>query len=344
MDRITQLRAEAPARIAGASSLDTLEELERELIGRSSLIAKERKGLGRLSPEERPVIGAALNEAYQELRSLLEARKSELERTAEDRLLEIERSDITLPALELPRGHLHLLTQTVEEVCDIFTALGYAVTAGPEVETAAYNFDALNTPPSHPARFESDTLYVSWGDPADDLLLRTQTSPMQVRYMEQHDPPLYVLVPGRVYRSDALDATHSPVFTQIEGLAVDDSLTFADLKGTLQYFMEQFFGAGREIRMYPHFFPFTEPSAEMAVSCFNCEGSGCRVCGQTGWIELLGCGMVDPNVLESVKYDPATVSGFAFGVGVERLAMVRHGIGHIRHFYDNDIRVLRQFQ
>ncbi|GBE21402.1 phenylalanine--tRNA ligase alpha subunit [bacterium BMS3Bbin01] len=344
MDRIKQLRAEAPARIQAASSLDALQDLERELIGRSSIIAQQRKTLGKLPPEERPTVGAALNEAYQELKAQLEARRAELGRAAEDELLEVERTDVTLPVFEIPRGHHHLLTETVEEVCDIFTALGYAVATGPEVETAAYNFDALNTPPTHPARLESDTLYVDWGDPADELLLRTQTSPMQVRYMEQHEPPVYVIVPGRVYRSDALDATHSPVFTQVEGLSVDDALTFADLKGTLQYFMERFFGVGRKIRMYPHFFPFTEPSAEMAVSCFNCDGSGCRVCGQTGWIELLGCGMVDPNVFEAVGYDPTAVSGFAFGVGVERLAMVRHGIGHIRHFFDNDLRVLEQFR
>lgn len=344
MDRITQLRSEAPARIAAAATVEELQELTRELIGKGSHIAQQRRNLGRLEAQQRPVIGAALNEAYQELRDLLQRRESELELAAEDQLLEREKVDVTLPRFSLPRGNHHLLTETIEEVSDIFTALGYAVATGPEVETAAYNFDALNTPASHPARLESDTLYVDWGDAGDELLLRTQTSPMQVRYMEKNDPPVYVIVPGRVYRADALDATHSPVFTQIEGLAVDERLTFADLKGTLLYFMERFFGTGREIRMYPHFFPFTEPSAEMAVSCFNCEGSGCRVCAQTGWIELLGCGMVDPNVFTSVGYDPSSVSGFAFGVGVERLAMVRHGIGHIRHFFENDVRVLGQFQ
>ncbi len=289
-------------------------------------------------------MGAMLNEAFQELKSLLDSRRAELERSTEDRLLEQERVDPTLPDLRLARGHHHLLTETIEEVVDIFTALGYSVAAGPEVETAGYNFDALNTPSSHPSRLESDTIYVDWGDPADEVLLRTQTSPMQIRYMEHNEPPVYVIVPGRVYRSDTLDATHSPVFTQIEGLAVDDNLTMADLKGTLQYFMERFFGKGREIRMYPHFFPFTEPSAEMAVSCFACDGSGCRICGHSGWIELLGCGVVDPHVLQAVGYDPTRVSGFAFGVGAERLAMVRHGIHHIRHFFENDLRVLEQFR
>jgi phenylalanyl-tRNA synthetase alpha chain len=335
---------EAAARIAAIDDLERLDELERELIGKTSIIAQKRRELGKLPPGERPSVGAMLNEAFKDLKGRLDARRRELEAAAEERLLETERVDPTLTDLRLPRGYHHLLTETTEEVVDIFTALGYAVASGPEVETSAYNFDALNTPATHPSRLESDTIYVDWGDPADELLLRTQTSPMQIRYMESHEPPVYVIVPGRVYRSDTLDATHSPVFTQIEGLAVDEDLSMADLKGTLQYFMERFFGEGRRIRMYPHFFPFTEPSAEMAVSCFNCDGTGCRVCGHTGWIELLGCGVVDPNVFEAVGYDPARVSGFAFGVGVERLALVRHGIHHIRHFFENDLRVLEQFR
>lgn len=344
MDAIRELRADAASRIALADGLAQLDELERELIGKSSLLARRRRELGNLPPEERPTMGALLNEAYQEIKASLDSRRTILERSTQDRLLEQERVDPTLPDLLLPRGNHHLLTETIEEVVDIFTALGYSVASGPEAETAKYNFDALNTPPSHPSRLESDTIYVDWGDPEDEVLLRTQTSPMQIRYMEQNDPPVYVIVPGRVYRSDTLDATHSPVFTQIEGLAVDDNLTMADLKGTLLYFMDRFFGKGRRIRMYPHFFPFTEPSAEMAVSCFACDGSGCRVCGQSGWIELLGCGVVDPHVLEAVGYDPNAVSGFAFGVGAERLAMVRHGIHHIRHFFESDLRVLGQFR
>jgi phenylalanyl-tRNA synthetase alpha chain len=344
MDPITQLRAEAASRIASAEELAQLDDLERELIGKSSLIAQRRRELGKLPADERPKVGAMLNEAFQEIKTSLEARRAVLERSTEDRLLEQERVDPTLPDLRLPRGNHHLLTETIEEIVDIFTALGYSVATGPEAETAGYNFDALNTPISHPSRLESDTIYVDWGDPADEVLLRTQTSPMQIRYMEQNDLPVYVIVPGRVYRSDTLDATHSPIFTQIEGLAVDDNLTMADLKGTLLYFMDRFFGEGRRIRMYPHFFPFTEPSAEMAVSCFACDGSGCRVCGQSGWIELLGCGVVDPNVLAAVGYDPGAVSGFAFGVGAERLALVRHGIHHIRHFFESDLRVLGQFR
>jgi phenylalanyl-tRNA synthetase alpha chain len=344
MDPITQLKEDAPSRIAAADTVEELDDLERELIGKNSLISLQRRQLGSLPADERPKIGAMLNEAFQAFKSALDERREVLARADENRLLESERVDPTLPELVLSRGTHHLLTETIEEIVDIFAALGYSVASGPEAETAGYNFDKLNTPVSHPARLESDTIYVDWGDPADEVLLRTQTSPMQIRYMERHDPPVYVIVPGRVYRSDTLDATHSPVFTQIEGLAVDDNLTMADLKGTLHYFMEQFFGKGRQIRMYPHFFPFTEPSAEMAVSCFACDGSGCRVCGQSGWIELLGCGVVDPNVLEAVGYDPNAVSGFAFGVGAERLAMVRHGIHHIRHFFESDLRVLGQFR
>jgi phenylalanyl-tRNA synthetase alpha chain len=343
MEQLDTLLATAPNRIETARDLDALKEIENELLGRKSLIAESRRSLGSLAPEDRPVVGAQLNEATRKLASLLEAKRSTLERTAEDALLLEDRVDVTLPALELRHGWHHLVTQTLNEVVDIFVSLGYGVVTGPEVDTAWHNFDALNTPPTHPARFESDTMYIEYGDPDDELLLRTQTSTMQVRYMEQHDPPVYIVAPGRCYRTDTLDATHSPVFHQIEGLVVDESITMADLKGTLAYFMREFLGPERRIRLLPHFFPFTEPSAEMHVSCFNCDGSGCRVCSGSGWIELLGCGVVDPHVLESVGYDSTKFSGFAFGVGAERLAMVRHGIDHIKHFFENDLRVLRQF-
>lgn len=343
MEQIDTLLATAADRINSAPDLGSLKEIENELLGRKSLIAESRRNLGSLAPEDRPVVGARLNEATQQLTSLLEARRAGLERIAEDALLLEDRVDVTLPALELRHGWHHLVTQTLNEVSDIFVSLGYGVVTGPEVDTAWHNFDALNTPLTHPARFESDTMYVEYGDPDDELLLRTQTSTMQVRYMEQNDPPVYIVAPGRCYRTDTLDATHSPVFHQIEGLAVDENITMADLKGTLAYFMREFLGSEREIRLLPHFFPFTEPSAEMHVSCFNCDGSGCRVCSGSGWIELLGCGVVDPHVLESVGYDSTKYSGFAFGVGAERLAMVRHGIDHIKHFFENDLRVLRQF-
>jgi phenylalanyl-tRNA synthetase alpha chain len=238
-----------------------------------------------------------------------------------------------------------LIQQVIDEVCEIFVGLGYQVAEGPEAEIGWYNFDALNTPATHPSRAESDTMYLDFGDPADEALLRTQTSPMQARWMEQHQPPVHVVVPGKVYRTDTIDASHLPVFHQIEGLAVDTDITFSDLKGTLSHFARAFFGPGTTVRLRPHFFPFTEPSAELDVSCFACDGgeSDCRVCGGAGWLEMLGCGMVDPNVFDAVGYDPSEVTGFAFGMGVERLAMVRHDIHNIRHFVENDIRFLRQF-
>lgn len=343
MKELKELLTTGPAHIESADDLDALKEIESDLLGRKSIIAEARRSLGSIAPEQRPVVGAQLNEATRQLTDLIQSRRAVLERAAEDRLLLDDRVDVTLPVRELPQGWHHLVTQTLEEVADIFVSLGYAVVTGPEVDTAFHNFDALNTPPTHPARLESDTMYVDYGNPDDELLLRTQTSTMQVRYMEQNDPPVYIVAPGRCYRTDTLDATHSPVFHQIEGLAVDENITMAGLKGTLAYFMREFLGPEREIRLLPHFFPFTEPSAEMHVSCFNCDGSGCRVCGKSGWIELLGCGVVDPHVLESVGYDSTKYSGFAFGVGAERLAMARHGIGHIRHFFENDLRVLRQF-
>jgi phenylalanyl-tRNA synthetase alpha chain len=343
MNQLEQLLNTAPERIEAAADLADLKDIENDLLGRKSIIANARRTLGSLDPEQRPVVGARLNEATKQLSHLIQAKRQGLERSAENRLLLEDRVDVTLPVRELPHGWHHLITQTLEEVSDIFVSLGYKVVTGPEVDTAFHNFDALNTPPTHPARLESDTMYVDYGNPDDELLLRTQTSTMQVRYMEQNDPPVYIVAPGRCYRTDTLDATHSPVFHQIEGLAVDEDITMAGLKGTLAYFMREFLGSDRQIRLLPHFFPFTEPSAEMLVSCFGCDGSGCRVCGKSGWIELLGCGVVDPHVLESVGYDSTKFSGFAFGVGAERLAMVRHGIDHIRHFYENDLRVLRQF-
>jgi len=251
--------------------------------------------------------------------------------------------DVTIERLRLNQGTFHLIQQTIDEVCDIFLGLGYSVAEGPEAELGFYNFDALNTPPTHPARAESDTMYLDFGDPADEALLRTQTSPMQVRWMEKHEPPVHVVVPGKVYRNDTIDASHLPVFHQIEGLAVDNDIKFSDLKGTLAHFAREYFGPKTVVRFRPHFFPFTEPSAELDVSCFACDGSGCRVCGGAGWIEMLGCGMVDPNVFDAVGYDQTEVTGFAFGIGVERLAMVRHAIHKVRHFVDNDIRFLRQY-
>jgi phenylalanyl-tRNA synthetase alpha chain len=337
--------AAAPQAIDGAGSLEDLDRVESALLGKSSTIGDVRRSMGGLDSEERPRVGIRLKEVTEQIHTLLAARRSVLEVEDEARRLSDDSIDVTLESYGFPRGSLHLIQQTIDEIVDIFVGLGYLVADGPEAELGWYNFDALNTPPTHPSRLESDTMYLDYGDPGDELLLRTQTSPVQVRWMEEHEPPVYVVVPGKVYRQETTDATHLPVFHQIEGLAVDDSIRFSDLKGTLAHFSRQFFGPRTEVRLRPHFFPFTEPSAELDVSCFNCEGGvpGCRVCGGAGWLEMLGCGMVDPNVLEAVGYDPEQLSGFAFGMGVERMAMVRHGINDIRHLVNNDLRFLRQF-
>jgi phenylalanyl-tRNA synthetase alpha chain len=332
--------------IEGAATLEDLVRVESSLLGKSSPLGDVRRSMGSLDPAERPLLGEKLNEVSGRIQALVTARRVQLEVEDEARRLTEDRIDVTLPSHAFPQGSRHLLQQTIDEIVDIFNGLGYVMADGPEAELGWYNFDALNTPPTHPARLESDTLYLDYGDPADEVLLRTQTSPVQVRWMETHEPPVYVVVPGKVYRQETTDATHLPVFHQIEGLAVDESIRFSDLKGTLAHFSREFFGPKTRVRLRPDFFPFTEPSADLSVSCFACDGGepGCRVCGGAGWLEMLGCGMVDPNVLLAVGYDPSQVSGFAFGMGVERMAMVRHGINDIRHFVDNDLRFLSQFR
>jgi phenylalanyl-tRNA synthetase alpha chain len=342
---IDQMLQDAPASVDAASTLEELDHAESALLGRSSPIGQVRRLMASLPAEERPDVGERLKRASEEVTRLIAARRVVLEAEDEARHLESEGIDVTLETIAFRIGSLHLIQQVIDEVVDIFVGLGYRIADGPEAELAWYNFDALNTPKTHPARLESDTMYLDWGDPADELLLRTQTSPVQARYMESHEPPVYVVVPGRTYRTDTIDATHLPVFHQIEGLAVDEGITLGDLKGTLAHFAREFFGPETTVRLRPSFFPFTEPSAELDVSCFVCSGSDptCRVCGGGGWLEMLGCGMVDPNVLEVAGYDPDRLSGFAFGVGVERLAMVRHGIDSIKNFIDNDIRFLGQF-
>lgn len=345
MQELESVVGDAPHRAAAAATITELDELESELVGRKSRLALAQREIGSLPPQDRPAAGQAIQDAKARLTEILDSRRAVLEREAADALLEHDRVDVTLERVEIARGTLHLIQQTIDEVCEIFIGLGYDVAEGPEAETGWYNFDALNTPPTHPARAESDTMYLHYEVANDESLLRTQTSPMQVRWMETHAPPVYVVVPGKVFRTDTIDASHLPVFHQIEGLAVDSAMQFSDLKGTLMHFARQFFGPETTVRLRPHFFPFTEPSAELDVSCFACDGgvAGCRVCGGAGWLEMLGCGMVDPNVLGAVGYDPAGLSGFAFGMGVERLAMVRHGIHNIRHFIENDIRFLSQF-
>jgi phenylalanyl-tRNA synthetase alpha chain len=338
--------AGAPALIDAVSSLEDLDRVESSLLGKASVIGEVRRSMGGLDAAERPIVGARLNEVTEQVQAVLDMRRRVLELEREALLLEEDRIDVSLEAYSLPLGALHPIQQTIDEIVDIFVALGYRVADGPEAELGWYNFDALNTPPTHPARLESDTLYLDHGNPEDEVLLRTQTSPVQVRWMETHEPPVYVVAPGKVYRQETTDSTHLPVFHQIEGLAVDDSIQFSDLVGTLAHFSREFFGPETKVRLRPDFFPFTEPSADLSVSCFACDGGepGCRVCGGAGWLEMLGCGMVDPNVLEAAGYDPGQVSGFAFGMGAERMSMVRHGISDIRHFIDNDLRFLSQFR
>jgi phenylalanyl-tRNA synthetase alpha chain len=344
-EQLTAVRDAAVRDLAAASDLAALTALENTFVGRDSAVAAARRGLGQLPADERRDAGRFINEVATEITEAATRRRTELEAEARADQIEGEALDVTLDYRTLPVGSLHLIQQVIDEVSDIFVGLGYHVAEGPEAELAWYNFDALNTPPDHPGRLESDTMYLDYGRPEDEVLLRAHTSPIQARYMEQHEPPVYIVAPGRAYRNDTIDASHLPVFHQIEGLAVDTGITFSDLKGTLAEFARQFFGPDTTVRMRPHYFPFTEPSGELDVSCFNCDGPGssCRVCKGTGWLEMLGCGMVDPNVLLAVGYDPDELTGFAFGVGVERLAMVRHGIDSIRHFIDNDVRFLGQF-
>lgn len=347
MIRPEDLRAHEAAtleRLGAAVSTGEVDSLERAALGADSPLGVARRSLRDATPDQRRRIGMAVNGVTAALTEAFAETRRRLAVAETDAMLAGEHFDMTLPGRAPALGAAHLVGEVWDEIVDIFVGLGYTVASGPEVETAYYNFDALNTPPTHPSRLESDTLYVEHGDDPEGVLLRTQTSPVQARWMETHEPPVYIVVPGRCYRRDAIDATHTPVFHQMEGLAVDTNITFADLKGTLTYFANAFFGEGRRVRFLPHFFPFTEPSAEMHVSCFICDGSGCRTCKGSGWIELLGCGVVDPNVLTAAGYDSGAVSGFAFGVGIDRLAMVRHAIPELRYFFDPDLRVLEQFQ
>ncbi|HEX6222402.1 MAG TPA: phenylalanine--tRNA ligase subunit alpha, partial [Acidimicrobiia bacterium] len=286
IDTLEQVIAEAPAAVGRADSLGALEKVESGLLGKDSAVGQVRRSMGKLGDDLKPKVGAKLNEATSRIQDLLSAKRVDLEAVEEERRLREEAIDVTLPALEIPSGSLHLVQQTIDDVVDIFIGLGYRVASGPEADLAYYNFDALNTPPTHPSRWESDTMYLDWGAAEDEVLLRTQTSTVQARWMESHDPPVYIVVPGRTYRRDTIDATHLPVFHQIEGLAVDENIQFSDLKGTLLHFAREFFGPASEVRLRPHFFPFTEPSAELDVSCFACDGGepGCRVCGGKGWL------------------------------------------------------------
>ncbi len=296
-------------------------------------------------PDLKRVVGQALNELKAHIEAVIEQRRTAVQASAERAVTERERVDITLPGVAPPLGVKHIIRQTLEEIEEIFLLMGYQVAEGPEIETAYYNFEALNIPEHHPARDVMDTFYLDWpGLPPGSFLLRTHTSPVQVRWMEKHPPPVRIIVPGKVYRHDNPDATHSFMFHQVEGLAVDTDLTFCDFKGTIEYFVQSFFGPAVKTRFRPSYFPFTEPSAEVDASCIFCQGEGCRVCKYSGWIELFGAGMVDPAVYGFVNYDAAKLNGFAFGIGVDRFAMLKYGINDIQLFFQNDVRLLRQFR
>ena len=350
LEWIEEIRAEGAAAIEAATSSDALEALRVQYLGRKAELTTILRGIAELPAEERGKVGGAANQARKQLEALLETASQRQGAAELDAKLLADRVDVTLPgAPPRPVGHPHLIARTTRLIEDVMVGLGYTVAEGPEIEHDYYNFTALNHPEGHPARMLQDTFYVQ---SHPEVLLRTHTSPMQIRAMETQAPPIFVIVPGKVYRRDS-DATHSPMFHQIEGLAIGEGITLADLQGTLLELCRAIFGGERELRLRPHFFPFTEPSVEVDVSCFQCGGSGrledgsrCNLCKGQGWIEILGAGMVDPNVLgfvESGGYDAERVQGFAFGMGVERIAMLRHGVPDLRRFFDNDVRVLGQF-
>lgn len=335
-ETLEQIRSDALNEIS-APDADP-EELRVRFLGKKGKLTAVLRGMGSLSAEERPVIGQLANEVRSALENALNEKAAELKEKKLERQLRHEKLDVTMPGSALPMGHQHPLTRVQREMEDIFIGMGFQIAEGPEVEYDYYNFQALNIPENHPARDTQDTFYIT-----DNILLRSQTSPVQVRVMEKQKPPIRVISPGRVYRSDALDATHSPLFHQMEGLVVDKGITMSDLKGTLETFAKKMFGENTNIRFRPHHFPFTEPSAEVDVSCFACGAKGCRVCKGEGWIEILGAGMVHPFVLSNCGIDPEVYSGFAFGMGIERVAMKHYGIDDIRLFYENDRRFLEQF-
>jgi len=336
--RVDAIAQEAREAVAAARSSADLEQARVRFLGRQGVLTQLLRSLGTLAPEERRLVGAAANEAKRMLEALLEERLAEALESERRAQRTRARLDLTLPGRRPPRGVLHPLARVHDEIVAIFAGLGFSVVDGPEVETDYYNFEALNIPRDHPARDMQDTLYLT-----ESTLLRTHTSPVQIRTMLAQKPPVRIIVPGRVFRRDVADASHSPMFHQVEGLAVDRNVTMADLKGTLGLFAREMFGPESRIRFRPSFFPFTEPSAEVDVLCFVCHGQGCRLCKQGGWLEILGSGMVHPQVLKNVGYDPEEVTGWAFGMGIERIAMLKYGIDDLRLFFDNDLRFLRQF-
>ena len=338
-EMLQKILAEAKAQIQKADSLTQMEEIRVKMLGKKSPLTEILRSMGKLSPEERKELGLEANRVREQIESALERKLTEVKAKAQEEKFRQEKIDVTEPGKAEDLGAKHLITITIDEISRIFMSMGFSVSEGPEVDTVFNNFDALNAPKNHPSRDLTDTFYIT-----ENTLLRTQTSPVQVRTIQSQKPPIKVISPGRCFRCDTPDATHSPMFHQIEGLLVDEGISMTDLKGCLDVMAKQLFGAQTKTKFRPHYFPFTEPSAEMDVSCFKCNGKGCSMCKGTGWIEILGCGMVHPNVLEVGGIDTERYTGFAFGMGVERIAILRYGVDDIRLFYENDLRFINQFK
>lgn len=338
-EKLTTILQEATEEIKAAGTMPETEEIRIKLLGKKGQLTEILRSMGSLDPEERKTVGQVANTVRNQIEGLLEEKFNLLKENQKATAFLKERIDVTEPGIATPVGSKHPITVTIEEITRVFMSMGYSIAEGPEVETVYFNFDALNAAPNHPSRDMTDTFYIT-----DQVLLRTQTSPVQARTLLKEKPPIKVISPGRCFRCDTPDATHSPMFHQVEGLLVDEGVTMADLKGTLDSFAKQLFGSDAKTKFRPHFFPFTEPSAEMDVSCFKCGGKGCRVCKGSGWIEILGCGMVHPNVLAVGGVDTEKYTGFAFGMGVERIAMLKYGVDDIRLFYENDMRFIGQFK
>jgi len=339
IESLKKILEEAQQQTEKASSLIEMEDIRVRLLGKKSQLTEILRSMGKLSPEERKELGLEANKVRSTIEGLLEEKLKEVKDKTRGQQFEAEKIDVTEPGISRDLGAKHLITITIDEISRIFMSMGFSVSEGPEVETVFHNFDALNAPKNHPSRDQSDTFYIT-----EDILLRTQTSPVQVRTIKTKKPPIKVISPGRCFRCDSPDATHSPMFHQIEGLLVDEGVAMTDLKGCLDIMAKQLFGSDTRTKFRPHHFPFTEPSAEMDVSCFKCGGKGCNMCKGSGWIEILGCGMVHPNVLEVGGIDTEKYTGFAFGMGVERIAILRHGVDDIRLFYENDMRFINQFK
>ena len=341
-EKIEQLKAQAAEAIKNAAgNLSELDDIRVKFLGKKGEFTTILRGMGALAKEDRPKVGKIVNEAKAEIAQLIQQKNEELKAREMQQCLEREKIDVTLPGRQQPLGHLHPLTLTLERIKDIFFRMGFSVEEGPEIEKDYYNFEALNLPKDHPARDMQDSFYIT-----EDILMRSQTSPVQARTMQKNEPnaPIRMIAPGRVYRRDEYDATHSPMFTQVEGLVIDEGIMFADLKGTLELFLRQIFSEDVKVRLRPSFFPFTEPSTEVDISCVMCHGKGCKVCKGTGWLEILGAGMVHPQVLEMSGYDPKKVSGFAFGMGVERMTLLKYNIPNLRYLYEDDLRFLSQYR